>query len=137
MWNTGGRTGGVYVAGVDGITVEDNVFWHCGWKIGASRDDDPSVGGATVFSHSFYLQTNTTNAVVRRNLTADAAGDGGTARGDVDYAENLSIDNPYAASLGGGPNYGSERPGGVKDAAGYNAVLGDADVNSGHFWVGE
>ena len=83
MWNTGGRTGGLYVAGYVGPTVEDNVFYHCGWKIGANRDDDPSVGGATVFSHSYYLQTNTTGAIVRRNLSADGAGDGGIARGDM------------------------------------------------------
>jgi hypothetical protein len=132
MWSTGGRTGGLYVAGYAGPTVEDNVFYHNGWKIGASRDDDPSVGGATVFSHSYYLQTNTTGAAVRRNLSADGAGDGGIARGDSVFAENLFIDNPAAIGVGGGPSYDLERPTGVSFDVSYNAIIGDADVNSTH-----
>jgi hypothetical protein len=132
MWNTIGRTGGLYVSGYVGPTVEDNVFYHCGWKIGASRDDDLSVGGATVFSHSYYLQTNTTGAIVRRNLSADGAGDGGIARGDSTFTENLFIDNPAAIGLGGGPQYNIDRPTGVTFDASYNAIIGDADVNSSH-----
>ena len=132
MWSTGGRTGGFYVAGVDGPTVEDNVFYHCGWKIGASRDDAFAVGGATVFSHSYYIQTNTTNAVVRRNLSADGAGDGGIARGDSVFTENLFIDNPAAIGLGGGPQYNVDRPNGISFDARYNAIIGDADVTSAY-----
>jgi hypothetical protein len=132
MWSTGGRDGGLYVAGyVDG-TLEDNVFYHDGWKIGASRDDDPSVGGATVFSHSYYLQTNTTGMIVRRNLSADGAGDGGIARGDSVFSENLFIDNPAAIGVGGGPNYNTERPTGVTFDVGYNAIIGSEDVTSTH-----
>jgi hypothetical protein len=132
MWSTGGRSGGFYIAGVSGITVEDNVFYHDGWKIGASRDDDFSVGGATVFSHSYYLQTNTTGAIVRRNLSADGAGDGGIARGDSVFTENLFIDNPAAIGVGGGPQYNIDRPTGVTFDVSYNAIIGDADVNSTH-----
>jgi hypothetical protein len=130
MWNTAGRTGGLYVAGYAGPTVEDNVFYHDGWKIGASRDDSPSLGGATVFSHSYYLQTNTTGGIVRRNLSADGAGDGGIARGDSAFTENLFIDNPAAIGVGGGPAYNLDRPTGVNFDVGYNAIMGDADVNS-------
>ena len=132
MWNSGGRTGGVYIAGYVGPTLEDNVFYHCGWKIGANRDDDPSVGGATVFSHSYYIQTNTTGAIVRRNLSADGAGDGGIARGDSSFTENLFIDNPAAIGVGGGPSYNTDRPNGVTFDVSYNAIIGDADVNSSH-----
>jgi len=132
MWNSGGRSACVYVAGYVGPTVEDNVFYHCGWKIGANRDDDPSAGGATVFSHSYYLQTNTTGAIVRRNLSADGAGDGGIARGDSILTENLFIDNPAAIGLGGGPQYNIDRPTGVSFDASYNAIIGDADVTSSH-----
>jgi hypothetical protein len=132
MWSTGGRTGGFYISGVSGITVEDNVFYHDGWKIGASRDDDFSVGGATVFSHSYYLQTNTTGAIVRRNLSADGAGDGGIARGDSTFTENLFIDNPAAIGVGGGPQYNIDRPSGVTFDVSYNAIIGDADVTSTH-----
>ena len=132
QWNGAGRTGGLYLAGYVGPTVEDNVFYHCGWKVGASRNDDPSVGGATVFSHSYYLQTNTTGAIVRRNFSADGAGDGGIARGDSTFTENLYIDNPAAIGVGGGPQYDVDRPKGVTFDVSYNAILGDADVNSSH-----
>jgi hypothetical protein len=132
QWSTGGRTGGLYDAGTDGVTVEDNVFWHNGWRVGGSRDAPIAEGGATVFSHAFYLQTNTTAAVVRRNLTMDGAGDGGIARGDILFTENVSIDNPACVGLGGGPTYNTERPNGVKIEASYNACFGDADVNSSH-----
>jgi hypothetical protein len=133
MWNSvNGRAGGVYAANIDGVTLEDNVFWHNGWKEGASRDDDFSVGGATVFSHSFYLQTNTWNGIVRRNLSVDGAGDGGIARGDILATENVSIDNPACLGLGGGPTYSTDRPAGIKIEASYNACFGDADVTSSH-----
>lgn len=133
QWNSvNGRAGGLYVAGYVGTTVEDNVFYHCGWKVGASRDDSYSTGGATVFSHSYYIQTNTTGTILRRNLSADAAGDGGTLRGDSTVTENLYLDNPFAIDLGGGPNYNTDRPNGVTFDASYNAILGDADVNSSH-----
>ena len=131
MWSSSnGRAAGVYAANVDGVTLEDNVFWHNGWKEGARRDDDFSVGGATVFSHSFYLQTNTWNGIVRRNLSVDGAGDGGIARGDILYSENVSIDNPACVGLGGGPTYSTDRPDGINIEASYNACLGDADVTS-------
>lgn len=132
QWSTGGRTGGLYDSGTDGITLEDNVFWHNGWRVGGNRDDDYTVGGATVFSHAFYLQTDTTAAVVRRNLSMDGAGDGGIARGDIFFTENISIDNPACVGLGGGPTYNTDRPNGVMIEASYNACFGDADVNSSH-----
>jgi hypothetical protein len=62
----------------------------------------------------------------------DGAGDGGIARGDILFTENVSIDNPACVGLGGGPSYGTERPQGVKIEASYNACFGDADVNSSH-----
>jgi hypothetical protein len=132
QWSTSGRTGGFYISGANYPTVEDNVFWHNGWRIGGSRDDAITAGGATVFSHPFYLQTYTYGAILRRNLSMDGAGDGGIARGDITATENISIDNPICLGLGGGPNYNTERPNGVNIQASYNACLGTADVNSSH-----
>lgn len=131
QWNTSGRAGGLYDAGVDFLTLEDNVFWHNGWKIGASRDDAPELGGATVFSHPFYLQTDT-SSLVRRNLVADGSGDGANVRGDTLFTENVGMDNPICIGLGGGPQYNIDRPGGVKIEASYNACLGNDGVRSDH-----
>ena len=132
QWSTGGRTGGIYDSGTNAITLEDNVFWHNGWRVGGNRDDAYTVGGATVFSHPFYMQTDTTAVIIRRNLSVDGAGDGGIARGDAIVSENLSIDNPACLGLGGGPSYNVDRPKGVMIEASYNACFGDADVNSTH-----
>ena len=116
-------------AGTDGLTVEDNVFWHVGWKLGVSRDTDPSVGGPTMFRHSIYQQLNS-NAVIRRNLFMDSSATGCSCRGDTSIQENVFIDNPLSIIAGGGDNYNTIRPNGVAIDVGYNAILGDADINS-------
>jgi hypothetical protein len=131
QWNNVGRTGGVYDSGVDYLTLEDNVFWHNGWKIGAARDDSETIGGASVFSHPFYLQTDT-SSLVRRNLVMDGSGDGANVRGDSTFTQNVGIANPICIGLGGGPQYNIDRPLGVKFEASYNACLGSDYVRSDH-----
>ncbi|MGN6848297.1 MAG: hypothetical protein ACTHJK_02280 [Sphingomicrobium sp.] len=132
MWSSSDAVhiGGVYVAGVNGPTLEDNVFYHCGWNEAVARNTAANTGGPTVFNHSYYLQTSTTNAIVRRNLSMEGAGDGGISRGDSIVTENLYIDNPAALGLGGGPNYGTDRPNGVSFEASYNAIIGSDGVNN-------
>jgi hypothetical protein len=143
MWQDGGdgRTGGLYVSGYVNPTVEDNVFYHCGWNTASNRDFSGTdfngdgtatpefsaylvAGGPNVLGHSYYIQTDTTGAIVRRNLSMEGAGDGGIARGDSTFTENLLIDNPAAMGLGGGPQYDIDRPNGVSFDASYNAILG-------------
>jgi hypothetical protein len=118
---------GIYADGCDTLTIEDNVFWHNGWKVGASRDDTLANGGASMFRHPVYQQT-TTDAIFRRNLVADGAGDGGSFRGNATVTENLSIDNPIAYAVGASPH--NDRPAGVDLTVAYNAVMGGADVIS-------
>jgi hypothetical protein len=144
MWSTGGRAGGVFMSGTSNGTLEDNVFWHCGWNTAVTRSyTGPDIstsppeytawvaaGGPTFFSHSYYLQTNTTGMIVRRNLSADGAGDGGIARGDSTLTENLFIDNPAAIGVGGGPNYNTERPNGVTFDVSYNAIIGSDNLST-------
>ena len=130
QWNTVGRTGGVYADGVDGVTLEDNVIYHAGWKIGVSRDTDLTLGGPTMFSHPIYLQTGTTGGLVRRNLIMDGAADGGIARGDILWTENVTIRCPSGTGLGGGPTYTLDRPNGVSIEASYNLSLAAIDMTS-------
>jgi len=75
------HVGGIYVEGADGVTIEDNVIWHTGWKVGVSRDTGPNTGGPTIFNHPIYLQANCGTEIVRRNLVMDNSADGGIARG--------------------------------------------------------
>jgi hypothetical protein len=128
-WSPTAHAQGVFSAGTDGLTVEDNVFWHVGWKVGASRDDDPSVGGTTIFRHSIYQQ-DTTNAVIRRNLFMDPSATGCSCRGNTSIQENVFIDNPISIIGGLGDNYNTVQPNGVSIDIGYNAIIGDADINS-------
>lgn len=130
-WNTDGRTGGVYAGAIDYLTVEDCVIFHAGWKIGALRDDDPTLGGTTVFSHSLYIQLDTNGTLVRRNLIADGAADGGSMRGDTSlYTENVLAHNPISTGLGGGFEYNIHRPNGVSFEASWNLTLAGNDLNS-------
>jgi hypothetical protein len=137
QWAPGPNAGGAHVSAMyidnwDNVTLEDNVFWHNGWKVGVSRDADTSIGGLggdEVFRHSYYLQESTT-ATIRRNLIADGPADCGTARGDLVHTENVLIDCPIAIDVGGGDQYSIGRPNGVSLEVSYNAVIGDADITS-------
>jgi hypothetical protein len=133
-WLDSGHTGGIYIAGINGVTIEDNVIWHTGWKVGATRDDTTANGGLVgdqVFRHPIYAQTNTSNVTVRRNLFMDNASDAGIARGDnVLWTENVSIRNPAGTGLGGGPSYNTERPNGVLFEASYNLSMAAIDLTS-------
>lgn len=131
QWNTDGRTGGVYAGAGDNITVEDNTFWHSGWKIGASRNTAPELGGTTVFSHTLYGQMDTNYMIYRRNFSADGAADGGTIRGHNSLAwENLFARCPIGLGMGSGYHYDYDRPLGVKFEAGYNLMLEGNDLNA-------
>jgi hypothetical protein len=124
----GYHTQGLYVSGTDTLTVEDNVFYHNGWKIGGAGRDS-TTDGATVFRHAIYQQVNT-NSVVRRNLFADGSADCGSHRGDATISENVYIDCPIAISAGGGINYNVERPSGDTLIVRDNAIFGTANLNS-------
>lgn len=121
-------TQGLYASGCDSMTIEDNVFWHNGWKVGGAGRDSVT-DGATVFRHAIYQQVNA-NSVTRRNLIVDGAADGGSHRGDATITENVYIDNPIAISAGGGISYDAARPNGDTLIVSDNAILGDAQLTS-------
>lgn len=128
-WSPTSHAQGLYVGGTDALTVEDNVFWHNGWKVGVTRDTDVTLGGPTTFRHALYAQIDT-SSLVRRNTFIDPSLTGCSCRGDTSIQENVFIDNPGAIGAGMGPNYNVYRPNGVAIDIGYNLVLGDADLNS-------
>ena len=131
-WSASAHSQGLYDNGSNLTVLEDNVFWHNGWRIGARRDDATANGGMVgddFFRHAFYLQT-TTNGVIRRNLIVDGGSDGGQARGDSTITENMYIDNPSSIAAGGGSDYNVARPNGVSLEISYNAILGGADIDA-------
>ena len=130
-WSASAHAQGLYDAGTDNLVVEDNVFWHNGWRLGVSRDEPVATGGPTIFRHPIYAQTNDNGILVRRNLFMDGSADGSSLRGNaILFTENVSIDNPIGVGVGGGVNYNIENPNGVTIEVSYNAFLGDADITS-------
>lgn len=155
-WNDG-RTGCVYIAGHNYPTIEDNVMYHCGWRIGQTRtfvgpkfivppqdldgdgNDDPTPaytayindGGPTIYSHTLYIQLDTNDTIVRRNLMMDGSADAGSLRGDRSlYTANVIIRNPIGTGLGSGYEYNIHRPTGVSFEGSYNLTLAGVDLDS-------
>jgi hypothetical protein len=129
-WSASSHAQGMYAAGVDGLTVEDCVFWHNGWNVNATRGSDPTVGGPTKFNHPIYAQDTTGNTIVRRNVFIDSSTDGSGLKGGATYTQNLSLDNPIGVVFGGGNTYSIDAPNGVNIQASYNAILGGGGINT-------
>jgi hypothetical protein len=132
----GDHSQGLYVANVDGTTLEDDIWWHNGWKPGASRDDPQSSGGASFFNHPIYAQDDTRNTLVRRNVFIDTATDGGNLKGGGTYTQNLVIRCANAFAFGSGNSYSVDAPNGVVIEGAYNAVIGSNIVNSSSGAIG-
>lgn len=133
IWSSNGsHVGGIYIEGYDPVTIEDNVIWHTGWKIGGSRDDIDTAGGPTIFNHPIYLQANNGLTTVRRNLMMDNAADGGIARGStIAWQQNVAIKSPNGFGLGPGNSVDFIlHPNGSSLDASYNLSLGAVDLNS-------
>jgi len=126
QWSPTGSTGGIYDAGTDVAVIEDNVFWHTGWRLGVTRDTDVTLGGPTYFRHPIYQQTNSIGFTIRRNIFMDGAADGGSLRNNVVFTENVSIDDPIGVGVGG------QITGGSSSEVSHNAFIGDADVNTSY-----
>jgi hypothetical protein len=129
-WSPTAHAQGMYDSGTDGVTVEDNVFWHNGWKVGVTRDEPVATGGPTMFRHPLYAQNTLTGIIYRRNLVIEAAADGGHLLSDVLATENVIIDCPIGLDMTQGVNGNTRNPSGVDRQVSYNAVIGSEDLNS-------
>jgi hypothetical protein len=78
------RPSNMYMDGVDGLTIEENVFDHGGW-----HDSVPNAG-ANMFNHNIYLQhsVNGAKVVLRKNIITRASSHGAQLR-----AGGLAEDN--------------------------------------------
>jgi hypothetical protein len=123
----GSGSSGLYMVGGWLSAVEDNVFYHCGWKIGVLRSD--ASDGATHFSHSIYQQ-HSSRTITRRNLFIEGAADGGSHRDDTIIQNNVYINNPIHISAGGGNGTDAASPFGDALDVSMNAILGGVAMNS-------
>jgi hypothetical protein len=115
---------GTYAEGVDGLTIEENVYDHNGWM-------DPAYGnyGAiqTIYNHGAYLNTLNDNVVVTGNVFARSGSHGIQARCGGVITNNLFIENPIAMSYGYAN--GTEKVGGVQGEVSGNVIYGSRDIN--------
>lgn len=129
QWSGVSHAQGVYDDLTTGITIEDNIFWHNGWKTDVTRSATEAQGGPTIFNHAIYLATTTYDVKIRRNVIIDPSSHGVQARGDSEVTRNVYIDNPLVQVLGLGDNYDTKRPDGVLAKASRNLIIGDADIS--------
>ena len=124
-YTTNGNSQGMYAEGVNGLTMDQNIFDQDGWS--------QLVPGATAntFSHDVYIQSSCTNCVFTNNIFADAASHGLQARGGGLVQGNLFLNDAAGFSFGL-VNGATTHPGGVSGQVTGNVVLGSANgVNGG------
>jgi hypothetical protein len=117
-----GHSAGALLGGIDGLTLEGNLFDHNGYN--------NSVEGAeaTIQNHNIYLVQDNKNVVVRDNIIANASSHGLQARAGGDIENNIFINNPVAMSFGL-VNGSTEAPGGVSGKIAGNAFIGSGSIN--------
>jgi hypothetical protein len=113
---------GLFATGVDGLTLDGNVFDHNGWN------EQVAGAGATMFNHDVYLTSNTTGVVVTGNVFANAGSHGLQARSGGDILDNLFVANPLHLSYGLVNGDGSPTAGGVSGTVNGNVFLGTRDI---------
>jgi hypothetical protein len=131
QWDSSaGNSSGLYAAGIDALYVQDCVFAHCGWKVGASRDASSALGGASPLGHSQYYHATSTNAHFDRIVYVDSAADGFNCRGSGAGKVIVSLDEPVAGAIGGFSTDYHEAPDGVLITVDDWLIMGGADLNS-------
>jgi len=81
-----GHRQGIYTSSLDGLFMEENLFYKNGWKEG--------VHTGTIFNHNIYLAASTRNVRLYRNINAEASSHGIQYGGGGLGRENIFVRNP-------------------------------------------
>jgi hypothetical protein len=84
---------GMYLFGIDGLTIEGCLLHHNGWR------DKPGAG-ATIFRHNIYVQNGNRGVRVLGNIIAEAGSHGLQLRPGGEAVDNLFVANPISLMLG-------------------------------------
>jgi hypothetical protein len=128
QWNDAGHAQGIYTTGNFDTVIEDCIFYHCGWKMGASRSDPEEMGGPTKFNHSIYAAVKS-GGILRRCVFLDPSSHGAQLRGNWHSHDNSFISCPLALLHGGGTDYALDAPDGVM-ALCYRNVIANSQAIS-------
>jgi hypothetical protein len=111
---------GLFAYGVNGLTLDGNVFDHNGWN--------PAAGAAqTMYNHDAYIKENVTGLVARGNLFSNASSHGLQARSGGTVENNVFLNDPIGMTFGlvnGSP----VTPGGVSGSVRNNVFLGGPSI---------
>ena len=92
---------GMFISGVDGILIEENLFDQNGWS--------PRIANAeaTKFNHNLYIQSDNigNNIIVQNNISARASSHGLYGRPGGLYQDNLVVENSIGIEFGYNQNY--------------------------------
>ena len=95
-YSTSSHSQGLYIAGVDSLVLEENIFDHNGWLIQAIPpfENDQSDGQATFFNHNTYFG-DVSNITFKENvfLRASSMNNKFTANNGPASSHNFTIDN--------------------------------------------
>lgn len=89
-----GHAQGLYAHAVDGLLLEENLFWHNGWRAGLAGAEP------TIFRHNVYVQVENTGVRAHGNVIAEAGSHGLQMRSGGEASGNLFLRNPIALMLG-------------------------------------
>lgn len=112
---------GIYAQSVTSLTLEENLFDHCGWY---GKDVK------AIFNHGSYIKESCLGFVARGNVYANTSASGLQARGGGTVEGNLFIDCPVALTYGLVNGDGHPAAGGVTGSIGGNVILGGADTGT-------
>lgn len=107
VWNaSNNRTSGMYLAGVDGGLIRNNVFDRNGWAEGYDYNmslDSPMP--PSMYNHNLYVQHSSLDITVRDNVFMRGASFGAQVRPGGVIEGNTFIDNNAAVNFFSGFNY--------------------------------
>ncbi|MBO9714533.1 hypothetical protein [Sphingomonas sp.] len=127
QWDPSERPQGIFTKKVTGTTIEDCVFFHCGWRDGLERSAAKELGGPTIFNHGLYCAVES-SGMLRRSVFLSPSSHGAQLRGDWASHDNIFIDCPLALQHGGGRRYAQEAPNGVTAHCYRNIVTVAEDI---------
>ncbi|MEK7612417.1 MAG: peptidoglycan-binding protein [Patescibacteria group bacterium] len=116
-----GSSQGMYAYDVQGLLMEENVFYHNGWS------ETVAGAGADIFSHNIYIDNGNSGVILRGNIIADGSSHGAQMRSGGVIENNLFVRNSIAFVAGGG---NSPAANGVMIDIQDNVILDGKNINS-------
>ncbi len=117
-YSTAGHSQGVYAYAVNGLLIEENIFYHNGWN--------QAGVGADMFRHNGYIDNGNYDVRYCGNISADASSHGVQMRSGGEVRNNLFLRNSIAFNVGGG---NSPDPGGVHANVYDNVIVDGKDID--------